>query len=131
MATVGNGCVINIASIYGSIGIDQRAYKVVPSSTVFYCAAKAGVIQMTKELAVQYADKGVRINCISPGHFPKPPSDPTKGNPQYVDGLASMVPMRRVGCADEVAGAVVFLASNASSYVTGHNLVVDGGRTVW
>lgn len=131
MAERGSGNIINIASIYGSIAIDQRAYQTVPSSTTFYCAAKAASIQLTKELAVQYADKGIRINSISPGHFPKPPSDPTKANPRYVQGLSDMVPMRRVGCADEVAGAAVFLASEASSYITGHNLVIDGGRTIW
>jgi gluconate 5-dehydrogenase len=113
------------------IGIDQRAYQVVPSSTAFYCAAKAASIQLTKELAVQYADKGIRVNCISPGHFPKPPADAANANPQYVRGLSDMVPMKRVGCADEIAGGAVFLASDASSYVTGHNLIIDGGRTIW
>ena len=131
MALVGGGSIINIASIYGMIGIDQRAYQIVPSSTVFYTAAKAASIQLTKELAVQYAAKGIRVNSISPGHFPKPPADPSKANPAYVEGLADMVPMKRVGCADELAGAAVYLASDASSYVTGHNLVVDGGRTIW
>jgi autotransporter strand-loop-strand O-heptosyltransferase len=125
------GNIINIASIYGMIGIDQRAYQVVPSSTAFYCAAKAASIQLTKELAVQYADKGIRVNCISPGHFPKPPADAANANPQYVRGLSDMVPMKRVGCADEIAGGAVFLASDASSYVTGHNLIIDGGRTIW
>ena len=131
MVKQGRGSIINVGSIYGFQGIDQRAYQEVPSSTVFYSVAKAGAIQLAKELSVQYATKGIRVNSISPGHFPKPPTDPTKANPKYVALLASMVPMQRVGCADEIAGAVVFLASDASSYVTGHNLVIDGGRSVW
>jgi len=130
-AQASGGCIVNVGSIYGFIATDQRAYQEVPSSTVFYTAAKAGTIQMTKELAVQYATQGIRVNSISPGHFPKPPIDSTKANPRYVAGLAQMVPMQRVGCADEIAGAVVFLSSPAASYVTGHNLVIDGGRTIW
>lgn len=125
------GSIVNVGSIYGFIATDQRAYQEVPSSTVFYTAAKAGAIQMTKELAVQYATQGIRVNSISPGHFPKPPANPANANPRYVAGLAQMVPMQRVGCADEIAGAVVFLSSPAAAYVTGHNLVIDGGRTVW
>lgn len=125
------GSIINIASIYGILGIDQRLYQEVPSASVFYSTAKAGIIGMTKRLATEYASKGIRVNAVSPGHFPKPPKQGQTPKPNYVKGLVERTPMQRIGYPDELAGAAVFLASDASSFVTGHNLVVDGGFSTW
>ncbi len=125
------GSIINIASIYGFLGIDQRAYQEVPSSTIFYSTAKGGIIQMTRRLATEYASKGIRFNSISPGFFPKPPQPGQPGRPGYVIGLAHKTPMQRIGSPDELAGTAVFLASEASSYITGQNIVVDGGFSAW
>lgn len=127
----GTGSVINTASIYGSLGIDQRAYTEVPSSTIMYSAAKGAVLQMTRRFATEFGAQGIRFNTISPGFFPKPPKQGDLGKPNYVAGLAERTPMQRIGYPDELAGAAVFLASDASSYVTGQNIVVDGGFSAW
>jgi len=131
MLEQGKGSIINIASVYGFLGIDQRSYTEVASSTPFYATAKAGVIELTKYLATCYGSKGIKTNSISPGFFPKPPKEENKARPGYIVSLSSRVPMQRIGCPDEVAGAVIFLASDASSFVNGHNLVIDGGFSCW
>jgi gluconate 5-dehydrogenase len=125
------GSIINIGSIYGSLGVNPKTYTEVPSSTPFYAAAKAGVIQLTKYAAALYGSKGIRINCISPGPFPKPPPSGSIGRPGYIVDLSSQIPMKRVGQPHEIAGAAVFLASNASSFITGQNIIVDGGFSIW
>jgi gluconate 5-dehydrogenase len=88
------------------------------------------VLQLTKRLATEYGSKGIRVNTISPGAFPKKKVD-QPGRPGYINNLSSKSPMQRVGQPEEIAGAAVYLASNASSFVTGHNLVVDGGWSAW
>lgn len=125
------GSIINIGSIYGSLGVNPKTYTEVPSSTPFYAASKAGVIQLTKYAAALYGSKGIRINCISPGPFPKPPPSGSLGRPGYIVDLSSQIPMKRVGQPEEIAGAAVFLASDASSFVTGQNIIVDGGFSIW
>lgn len=130
MLKQGKGSIINVASILGFLGIDQRRYREVPSSPVFYSAAKGAVINLTRRLATEYASKGIRVNSISPGFFPKPPKEGT-GKPSHVVGLSNAIPMQRIGSPDEIAGAAIFLASDASSYITGQNIVVDGGFSVW
>jgi NAD(P)-dependent dehydrogenase (short-subunit alcohol dehydrogenase family) len=126
----GGASVINIASMYGMISPDARLYDA--SSGVnppFYGAAKAALIQWTRYAACEFGPQGIRFNSVSPGPFP---SDAIQqDNPDFVRRLEAKVPMGRIGNADEVAGPVLFLASPASSYVNGTNLVVDGGWTAW
>lgn len=94
-----------------------------------YGVGKAGIIQMTRYLAVSWGKENVRCNCISPGPFPN--LIVQRDNPEFVEHLAQKSPMGRIGKPDEIAGAVAFLLSDASSYITGQNLIVDGGWTIW
>ena len=118
------GVVINIASDLGVIAPDQRIYEndVKP---VDYSVTKHGIIGLTKYLATYYADKGIRINSLSPGGVY------TNQSKDFVERLSKLIPMGRMADKHEYKGAVVFLCSNASSYMNGHNLIMDGGRTVW
>lgn len=119
--------IINIGSMYGVVGSYPEAYEgVVPASPVAYHALKGGILHMTRHLAVYWAKDGVRVNCLSPGPFPKD-SAPA----EMVARLRTKSPMGRMGEPWELKGAVVFLASDASSYATGQNLLVDGGWTAW
>lgn len=123
----GSGAVVMIGSMYGLVGSYPDAYDgVAPGSPVAYHALKGGIIQMTRHLAVYWAKDGVRVNCLSPGPFP-----PERIRPELVERLTLKSPMGRMGEPDELKGAVVFLASDASSYMTGQNLVIDGGWTAW
>lgn len=124
------GSIINIASMYGLVASYPdvyEGYKI--NSPPNYHALKGGLIHLTRHLAVYWAKDGVRVNAISPGAFPPPRVD--DANPGFTDRLSGKVPLARLGRPGELKGAVVFLASAASSYVTGHNLVVDGGWTAW
>jgi NAD(P)-dependent dehydrogenase (short-subunit alcohol dehydrogenase family) len=123
------GSIINIASIYSFLGTDQRIFKPLGrKSPIHYSVSKGGILQMTKYLAMLWAEKNIRVNAISPGHFP-PKRGPER--PDYMHELTYRIPLGRIGQPADLAGAVVFLASGASSYVTGQNLVVDGGWSVW
>ncbi|MCA9263253.1 MAG: SDR family oxidoreductase [Planctomycetales bacterium] len=120
--------IINVGSMYGEVASYPEAYAgIAPASSVAYQTLKAGTIQLTRHLAVYWAADRVRVNCLSPGPFPNPGTAPA----ELMTRLESKVPLRRLGNPEELKGAVVFLASDASSYVTGLNLVVDGGWTVW
>jgi NAD(P)-dependent dehydrogenase (short-subunit alcohol dehydrogenase family) len=126
------GKIINIASVYGSRGRDWRYY-VKPEDTnesLSYCASKGGVINLTKDLAVNWAKYNITVNSISPGAFH---TEATKKfcDEYTINKLSERNPMGRWGEEDDLKGAIVFLASNASKYVTGHNLVVDGGWSAW
>ncbi len=119
--------IIMLGSMYGMVGSYPDAYEgVCPASSVGYHALKGGIIHMTRHLAVYWAKDRVRVNCLSPGPFP-----PDRVTRDLVDRLCQKSPMGRMGQAHEVKGAAVFLASDASSYVTGQNIVVDGGWTAW
>ncbi len=123
----GGASLIMIGSMYGLVGSYPDAYQDVPmSSPVAYHALKGGVLAMTRHLAVYWAADGVRVNCLSPGPFPA-----GTVSPKMVERLSAKSPMKRMGRPDELKGAVVFLASDASSYVTGANLIIDGGWTAW
>lgn len=130
MAEQGGGRIINIASIAGLVGRDRKMYERtgLKQQPVDYAAAKAGVIGMTMDLAAALAPMGIRVNAISPGGFERRPNQPDAFIRDYSERTA-LGRMGREGV--DLKAAVVYLASAASDYVTGHNLVVDGGFTIW
>lgn len=122
-----SGSVIFVGSMYGVVGSYPEAYAGIgAASPVAYQTLKAGVVQMTRHLAVYWADDRVRVNCLSPGPFPQP-----QAPAELIERLTQKSPLRRMGQPHELKGAVVFLASEASSYLTGHNLLIDGGWSAW
>jgi NAD(P)-dependent dehydrogenase (short-subunit alcohol dehydrogenase family) len=121
--------VINITSMYATVSPDLRIYTDSPPNPPFYGAAKAALLQLTRYLAAEFAADRIRVNAISPGPFPSPASQ--ENFPELMASLKDKVPLGRIGQPDELMGAVVFLASDAASYVTGANLPVDGGWTAW
>jgi len=126
----GNASVINIASMYGVVSPDLRTYdSPEESNPPFYGAAKAALLQLTRYAACEYAREGIRVNAVSPGPFPK--SEICTQNPTFHQRLCAKTPLGRVGEAEELKGVVVFLASDAATYVTGINVPVDGGWTAW
>lgn len=121
------GSIVLIGSMYGVVGSYPEAYDgVAPASPVAYHTLKGGLIQMTRHLAVYWAKNGVRVNCLSPGPFPS-----ERITPELVERLSAKSPMGRMGRPEELKGAIVFLVSPASSYMTGQNLIIDGGWTAW
>jgi gluconate 5-dehydrogenase len=119
--------IIMLGSMYGVVGSYPDAYAdITIASPIAYHALKGGIVQMTRHLAVYWAADGVRVNCLSPGPFPSPRADP-----RLVERLCAKSPMKRMGLPHELKGAIVFLASDASSYMTGQNLLIDGGWTAW
>lgn len=119
--------IILLGSMYGLVASYPDSYEgICPASPVAYHALKGGILQMTRHLAAYWARDGVRVNCLSPGPFPgdRAPAD-------LVERLRARLPMARMGRPHELKGAVVFLASDASSFMTGQNLVIDGGWTAW
>lgn len=123
----GYASIINIASMYGMVSPDHRLYtSPEKSNPPFYGAAKAALIQLTKYAACEFGKEGIRVNSLSPGPFPKPDN-----NKEFINQLSNKVPTGRVGAAHEIKGPVIYLASSASSYVNGSNLIVDGGWTAW
>ena len=126
----GEASVINLASMYAMVNPDQRIYvSAAEVNPPFYGAAKAALIQWTRYAACEFGAEGIRVNSISPGPFPSEAVQ--KNNPAFIEKLASKVPMRRIGLSDEIKGPTLFLASSASSFVNGTNIVVDGGWTCW
>jgi len=126
------GSIVNIASDLALISPDQRLYRIrgvpegeQPVKPVGYSVVKTGVVGMTRWLATYWADRGIRVNCLSPGGV-------QDGQPaEFVAQLVERIPLGRMARPDEYRGAIVFLCSDASSYMTGQNLVIDGGRTIW
>jgi len=130
MAERGSGSIINIGSLYASVSPDQRLYEHMPGDLPFlkspaYGASKAAVVNMTKYFATLWGPWGVRVNTLSPGGVLAGQDD------QFKQKYGARVPLGRMAHADDLKGPLVFLASSASSYVTGHELRVDGGYTAW
>jgi NAD(P)-dependent dehydrogenase (short-subunit alcohol dehydrogenase family) len=130
MADAGRGSVVNIGSLYASVSPDARFYDHIEMDPPFvkppaYGASKAGLVNLTKFLATHWGPFGVRVNTLSPGGV-------FGGQDQrFVDKFSARVPLGRLARADELVGPLLFLASDASSYVTGIELKVDGGFTAW
>jgi len=132
MASQKRGVILNIASDLAIIGPDQRLYEQPglppekqPKKPVSYPAVKSGLLGLTRYYATFWADCGVRVNAICPGGV-------ENGQPaEFLERIARLIPMKRMARVDEYHGAIVFLCSDASAYMTGQTLVVDGGRTIW
>jgi len=121
--------IINVSSIYSVISPDPRIYgKNDRKSSEIYGATKAGVNQMTRYFAVHLSDKNIRVNSISPGGIYNPINPQKK---KFIQKYSNRNPMKRMANTSEIVGAVIYLASDASSYTNGHNLVVDGGMSAW
>lgn len=126
----GDSSVINIASMYGVVSPDIGIYQTAGGSNPpFYAAAKAALIQWTKYAACEFAEIGIRVNSISPGPFPSKQVQAVEA--ELVEQLEKKTPMGRIGQPEELVGPVLFLSSGMSTYVTGTNLIVDGGWTAW
>ncbi len=130
MAKAQRGSIVLFSSMYGTVSPDPGMYATpMTPNPIEYGVTKAGLQQMSRYLAVHWGRQNVRVNCISPGPFPNPKIQ--RELPDFIQKLAQKSPLGRVGQAPEIAGAVVFLLSDAASYLTGHNLAVDGGWTAW
>jgi NAD(P)-dependent dehydrogenase (short-subunit alcohol dehydrogenase family) len=131
MAARRSGAIVNTLSIYGIVAPDQRIYEGSEymgqsiNTPAIYSASKAGLWGLTQYLASYWGPRGVRVNAVTPGGIF------SGQNPTFVERYSERVPMHRMGSEAEVVNAMTFLASDASSYINGHNLVVDGGWTVW
>ena len=131
MAQRGDGSIITTLSIYGIVGPDQRIYQGAVyegraiNSPAVYSASKAALLGLTRYLATYWGHRGIRVNAITPGGVF------SGQNEQFVARYSERVPLGRMANRNEMSGAVVYLASDEASYVTGHNLIVDGGLTVW
>ena len=131
MANSGKGVIVNIASDLGLISPDQRLYRKdglnedeQPVKPITYSIIKHGIIGLTKYLATYWADKGIRVNTLSPGGiFVNQPNE-------FTSKISKLIPLGRMADKDEYKAAIVYLCSDASSYMTGSNLIVDGGRTI-
>jgi NAD(P)-dependent dehydrogenase (short-subunit alcohol dehydrogenase family) len=131
MLARGRGSIIQTASIYGVVGPDPRIYEGSLylgrqiNTPAVYSASKAGVVGLTRHLATQWGPHGIRINCLTPGGVESGQND------VFTQRYSQRVPLGRMARASEMQGALLFLASDASSYVTGQNIIVDGGLSAW
>jgi NAD(P)-dependent dehydrogenase (short-subunit alcohol dehydrogenase family) len=130
MVKSGRGVIVNVASDLALIAPDHRLYRIEglnrdeqPVKSVTYSVVKSGILGLTRYLAVYWAEDGVRVNSISPGGVLNGQSD------EFVQRINRLIPLGRMARHDEYQGAILFLCSDASSYMTGSNLVIDGGRT--
>ena len=131
MARRSSGAIVNTLSIYGVVAPDQRIYEGSEylgraiNTPAIYSASKAGLWGLTKYLASYWGGRGVRVNAVTPGGVH------SGQNETFVEKYSSRVPLGRMASGDDIVNAMTFLASDASAYINGHNLVVDGGWTVW
>jgi len=124
------GSIIMFSSMYGQVAPDPHVYHPpMKPNPLEYGVAKAGIIQMVRYLAVHWAQRNIRVNAIAPGPFPNRKSQ--QSDPCFIERLAGKVPLGRIGSPEEIVGAVIFLASDDASYVTGQTITVDGGWTAW
>jgi tropinone reductase I len=118
----GNGAsIINVSSVAGSFDVQTGAP---------YGMSKAGLIQLSRNLANEWASHGIRVNTVSPWFTETPLTSGLLSNPDRLQAITSKTPLRRIAHSEEMAAAVAFLAMDKSSYITGHNLIVDGGATI-
>ena len=123
------GAIINISSMYGCVSPDPRIYGDSGfDSPPNYGAGKSAIVQFTKYCACHLADSGIRVNCISPGPFPTPE---VQKEEWFIDSLNNKNPLGRIGQPADLKGVIILLASDASNYMTGQNIFVDGGWTIW
>ena len=121
--------IVNIGSVYGIVSADPRIYTDTKrNSPEIYAATKSGIIQLTRYYCVHLSEMNIRVNSISPGGIYNP--DEPQGE-DFIKNYSYRCPMKKMGTADDVANGVSFLVSDASSYINGHNLVIDGGFTAW
>jgi 2-deoxy-D-gluconate 3-dehydrogenase len=114
--------IVNVASQMGFVGWHHRAA---------YCASKAGVVNLTRVLAVEWAEERIRVNAVAPGFVETPLAAPMLAEPAFRAEVTSRSPMGRIGTPREVADAVLYLASDEARWITGHTLAIDGGWTAW
>jgi len=130
VAVEGEASVINIASMYGAVAPDRRIYSRPEQASPFhYGPAKAALLQLTRHLAAEFGAEQIRVNALVPGPFPR--ESVAAEDPAFAERLAGRTMLGRTGRAQEIRGPLLFLASRASSFVTGSALAVDGGWTVW
>ncbi len=124
------GSIVIFSSMYGQVSPDPSIYyKPMKANPIDYGIAKAGLNQMIRYLAVHWGPKNIRVNGVSPGPFPNPAN--YVGSEDFIERLNKKVPLGRVGKRDEMAGSVIYLASDESSFTNGHIINVDGGWTAW
>ena len=122
MLNQGGGAIVNTASVMGLVG---------GSRSPAYAATKHGVVGLTRTGAVDYAQEGIRINAVCPGYIRTPMIEGILSDPGAEERVVSRHPMHRLGTPEEIAEAVVWLCSDAASFVTGHAMTVDGGYVAW
>lgn len=132
MANNGGGAIVNIGSEYALVAPDQTVYRIAglpddqqPSKPLTYTVIKHAIVGMTRHLAIYWAKQGVRVNCLCPGGVEQ------NQNEEFKKNMRRLIPMGRMAPPDHVQGALVFLCSDASSFMTGEVVAVNGGRTVW